>query len=247
LIHIGKTIRFTLVELLIVIAVIAILASLLLPSLSKAKERVKQISCANNLKQMASATVSYINDFQDWVPVAYDTVNTSWSGYATVAAPAWYYRLAPYLNIEARPNDFYRLGPTNAEKIRKPIAMTCPSHAYTYPNDFPVSYCPGLRITSGSPLNDNLKSPKVTMIKKPSEKAWTSEWVQAEDYPNSPPTIMNEGHIIAGDALNTFSFRHIQSGNVLFFDGHIGRVVFKDVMSPSSGTVQSGGLFDTYK
>ena len=237
---------FTLVELLIVISIIAILASLLLPSLSKARERVKQISCANNLKQMASATVSYINDFQDWVPFAYDTVNTNFSGYATPAAAAWYYRLAPYLNIEPRLNDFYRLGPTSAEKIRKPIAMTCPSQKYTYPSDYPVSYCPGLRIATGAPLNNNLNSPKITMIKKPSEKAWLNEWDFAPGSVN-PPIVMNEGHIILGDTYNTFSVRHLQSGNILFFDGHAGRVVFRDVMSPSSGTVQTGGIFDTYR
>ena len=131
-------ITFTLVELLVVIAVIAILASLLLPALSKSKERVRQINCASNLKQISSATNSYLNDFQDWVPFAYDTVNTNFSGYATPSAPAWYYRLAPYLNVVQRPDCFYRLGPSSAEKIRKPIIMTCPSHLYTYPNDLPI-------------------------------------------------------------------------------------------------------------
>lgn len=54
---------FILVELLIAIAVIAIMTSLFLPALSKARERVKQIQCASNLKQTASAIFSYANDF----------------------------------------------------------------------------------------------------------------------------------------------------------------------------------------
>jgi len=59
---------FSLIELLIVIAVIAILAALLLPALSQAKERARRTYCASSLRQIAFAALLYADEHDDSFP-----------------------------------------------------------------------------------------------------------------------------------------------------------------------------------
>ncbi len=53
---------FTLIELLVVIAIIAILAAMLLPALAKAREKAREVSCKNSMKQLALAGLMYADD-----------------------------------------------------------------------------------------------------------------------------------------------------------------------------------------
>jgi len=73
----GKTHGFTLIELLVVIAIIAILAAILFPVFAQAREKARQTTCLSNEKQMGTAMMMYVQDFDEAFPMLqyYDANN----------------------------------------------------------------------------------------------------------------------------------------------------------------------------
>ncbi len=66
---------FTLIELLIVIAIIAILAAILLPALSKARQRAEGTLCISNLRQTMAANLQYQSDYRGYLGVAFTALD----------------------------------------------------------------------------------------------------------------------------------------------------------------------------
>lgn len=90
---------FTLIELLVVIAIIAILAAILFPVFAQAREAARKSSCLSNMKQLGTAVMMYVQDYDETYPQAYyyknNTATTNGSssgGYVT-----WTVTISPYI------------------------------------------------------------------------------------------------------------------------------------------------------
>jgi prepilin-type N-terminal cleavage/methylation domain-containing protein len=87
---------FTLLEILVVLAIIGILAALILPTISRVREGGRAIACASNLKQIGLALMQYSEDYEGFHPVAGATV--AWDAADSVTGNySWMQQLQAYL------------------------------------------------------------------------------------------------------------------------------------------------------
>lgn len=87
---------FTLIELMIVVSIIMILASLLLPALTQARQMAYQSVCAGNMKQIYTAFSLYVDDNNGHFPTSLNSDGDRMWG------QLFHLRIAPYLNITER-------------------------------------------------------------------------------------------------------------------------------------------------
>ena len=206
-----KTTGFTLVELLVVISIIAVLISLLLPALNKARESGMTISCLSKLRQLGIASTMYGNENRGCLP--------SWSLHSTAGANQWAAVLAPYIGKK------FVWGDPTANRV--PI-YRCPKDESQmqpyYLRNYPVSYA--ISRYSSSP-NFNHGSLNYTWIKSTQLEA-TTFMLFADNIPADLGYSVYFGNYYD---MGMVSFRHNSRGfragtspneraNGVFLDGH---------------------------
>lgn len=119
---------FTLIELLVVIAIIGVLAALLLPVLSRAKEKGRAIACLNNLRQLQAAWILYTDNNDDRIPLnqeANSTYGQNWTN------PSWTAGVMSYKDDKSDNTNTWFLTTSEYGRIGKytpnPAIYKCPS------------------------------------------------------------------------------------------------------------------------
>ena len=191
--------KFTLLELLIVIAIISILAALLLPSLNKARASSRKIKCTSNIRQIELGALMYFTDTHYHATYWTGTSNAwGWSGHCL--------------------NDYLPdVTPANATVLKTGVRSkyACPDIDVNSALDTRTIGCNTLSFGAANTLT------------KPSMAANLRRWLSSGKI-KKPSEICHFADssglnpaALGGDSI---TYRHLGTANVSYLDGHAGSV-----------------------
>jgi prepilin-type N-terminal cleavage/methylation domain-containing protein/prepilin-type processing-associated H-X9-DG protein len=153
---------FTLVELLVVITIIGVLVSLLLPAVQAAREAARRMQCANNLKQLAIATLAFHQANRQYPSAGW---GVGWAphpdrGYGVEQPGSWMYSILPQMEQENLANLGGGVGADNDTS-----ATLLNGNKARLETAVPGFYCPTRRNATAMPMTSTIgfvKQPKLS-------------------------------------------------------------------------------------
>ena len=207
---------FTLIELLIVIAIIAILAGMLLPALNRARNSAKRILCTGNVKSLASTFILYADSFE-YFPSPYDMPKEN-------GTEDWY-----YLDVVAELYKLPKYRSQDAVNKRSNPSSTifyCPMENMARYRDSTkfgsIHSCYGMNLFAGGTSAGAgwyaVKKRKAGRLPEPSKMCLLMETDGAGMFQLTKTCTYAETY----DSSNYFApkFRHDKCLNAAFVDGH---------------------------
>lgn len=243
----NKRTGFTLVELLVVISIIALLVSILMPSLGRAREQARAVYCASNQRQLLLGLIYYTEDNNEHLPYY---SNPNWSTSTSqwlVQTDGWLGAIMPYVGAEGadtvssggleyyEQKDFAEVGNCPSIKDPNPSSTSPWTIGVNYPNV--IDYNGKAASAAGRP--DNYvkqfpwisrkigKIPSTTLVLMDS-RAW-GWWVyNMSIWPLVSTEVDEDGISIYSDLLATLpyngaTFPHNKKANIAMMDGHVER------------------------
>ena len=242
---------FTIVELLLVVTIIGILATLTAAAVAKGKTAAQRIGCINKLRQWGQGAQFYADDHNDKLPqeAVFDGINTWEMTTFSVCSEVWYNSMPKSLgvtsaSIYSRTPSSQRAFYSSRSFFHCPRARFAPVSA-TYPN-FSLAMNSKLMMDFESApdpaLDIGFRNLKMSQIVVPEQTAlFLDAGVAGEQRASEhQPPYSGQPKAYATE----FAARHNDAGNVLFAAGnvstlHVRQVVDLDPNSPRRG----GGIF----
>lgn len=231
---------FTLVELLVVVAIVALLASLLLPAVVNGKRAARQTVCLNNLRQFGIGLNLYAHDNGDLLPreKAFSHIPSwtipehhSWPIAAAATNSDVWYNAVP-LAAGQRPLAFYAAS-NQAEFYASGSGFHCPTARVPgNRGDYPMlSLAINSKLMRGSSYTE-----LISAIEQPSSTVLFTE----NGLPGERPVCDGQANYTGRPHAyaNRFPMRHAKSGNLLMVDGSARSIPVSQVvdLDPTSST-----------